>query len=87
MTNDLRERVEAVVDSDVDDETMQLFTGEQVWYRYRGTVITDVVRDGSVVVTAGSCDMVDLLGVCEERGWSIQQEAAETVRVVDDYDD
>jgi len=72
----LRERVEAVVTTPVDREAISNFDGHQEWYSDREETIASI-RDGGAVVAAGSCDMLELLELAEEHGWTMREEAAE----------
>lgn len=74
---ELRERVEQVVETPVDSETMANFQGQQKWYTKSEDVVDKVENTGLCVVAAGSCDMVDLLETCLECGWTMREEAAE----------
>lgn len=74
---EIRDRVEKVIETSVDAETVSNFTGFQEWYRSRVDVLQSIENDGHVVVASGSCDMVELLDICIERGWSMREEAAE----------
>jgi len=48
---------------------------DQTWYADRADTIAEVETHGSDVIGAASVDMIDLLAVCDSRGWTLTAEA------------